>query len=53
MYPPTAAGASGATGETRRRAPYLLDDAGVFDVEDELHVTDPVIRGTDQERRPD
>lgn len=52
MYPPTAAGAPGATDGTRRRAPYLLDDTGVFEVEDQLHFTDPVIRGTDQERRP-
>jgi hypothetical protein len=52
MYPPTAGGAPGAAGGTRRRAPYLLDDTGAFDVDDQVRYTDPVIRGTDQERRP-
>jgi hypothetical protein len=50
LYPPAAGAGSGTTGETRRRAPYLVDDTGVFEVEDQLHFTEPVIRGTDQER---
>jgi hypothetical protein len=43
FYPPMAGGATGGQGENRRRAPFLVDDSGVFDVD--VPYTDPVIGG--------
>jgi hypothetical protein len=43
LYPPMAGGAGSGQGQERRRAPYLIDDSGVFDVH--IPCTEPVIGG--------
>lgn len=43
IYPPMGGGTAGGQGESRRRAPFLVDDSGVFDVD--VPYTDPVIGG--------
>lgn len=43
LYPPMAGGGSGGQGQERRRAPFLVDDSGVFDVP--VACTEPVIGG--------
>lgn len=45
MYPPMGAG-GGSQGEGRRRASFLVDDSGAFDVD--VPHTDPVIGGHDR-----
>ncbi len=41
FYPPMGGGTAGGQGESRKRAPFLVDDSGVFDVD--VPCTDPVI----------
>ncbi|MBC8092701.1 MAG: hypothetical protein H7Y15_12330 [Pseudonocardia sp.] len=49
MYPPMGGAGTGQQGQERRRASFLIDDSGAFDVS-HIPYTDPVIGGEPEPR---